>query len=322
MKFVSPLIFLVFVQACSFSHKLTDTDYSDLATGEEPRRSAYFPNEIAEELGWGDLASDMLKNVNEEFRFTLKSDFEPYHLFRISRTRKVKGESVLFWAKNNLHDATNPHKDLKKYLKERCTDFYEAQNFEYCLPNYLKEPNWEAVYSNLEVGNVWKIPDQSQLEIESPPDSNRWVMDVQLRLNDFYRLYTHTSPEFYVGQIDAIDIMAIVVQLQLVVTSQTKPDNFDVYSGITSGAVGSSFTLCDKSEVWRFDGDISRLLNLGGVPSHSYNTEDAMFYVVVSGTVDDEWYSNRKSSGFLKTLLPKEVNEISVVSNNKCPSSF
>ena len=229
---------LIFLAAlgCSSSHKLTGTDYVDLSTGNKFPGTQSFPTEIAAALNWGDLSSDTLKGIKEEIRVALTSAFEPYHIFRIyAAKRGVEGETALFWAKKRAVERDNLHENMKVYLKGKCTEFFETDNYGYCKPNYFMDPDWGKIYSNLEARNIWQIRDQSQLELEALPDTNLWYINTQVRLGDYYRSYTHTSPEQYVGILERIDILGILTQLQLVTNSMQKPENFNVYSGITNG---------------------------------------------------------------------------------------
>lgn len=321
MKLSRILLLTILLTGCKSSHKLTGTDYVELSSGETFSQTPDFPAEIIRALGWGDLASDTLKGVREEFRISLTSEVEPYHLFRVYTAKKgVKGESIFFWAKKRALERKNAHEDMKAYLKGKCNEFFETDNYEYCTPNYFPEPDWGKVYSNLEERNIWKIRDQSQLELTALPDTNIWKMSIQVRLEDYYRSYVHTSPEQYSGILERVDILGILSQLQLLANSTHKPENFNVYSGITNGKRNSSFILCDESEVWRFEASLEELISASGYPVTVEEKEDEYFYVTVSASVEDEWYGSRGATGFMRVIRPTEVNNIITLSKKECPS--
>ncbi len=320
MKLSQILVLTILLVGCKSSHKLTGTDYVDLSTSETFPENVLFPTEITGALGWGNLSSDTLKGVGEEVRISLTSEFEPYHLFRMyTAKRGVEGESIFFWEKKRVLERENFHENMKFYLKGKCTEFFETNNYGYCTPNYFLEPDWGKIYSNLEARNVWQIRDQSQLELTALPDTNIWKMSIQVRLGDYYRSYMHTSPEQYSGILERVDILGILTQLQLVASSTLKPENFNVYSGITNGKRNSSFILCDESEVWRFEASLEELISASGYPATVEEDENEYFYVTVSGSVEDEWYGSRGTTGFMRVIRPSEVNSITTVVKKECP---
>ncbi|GAB5410624.1 MAG: hypothetical protein BalsKO_29890 [Balneolaceae bacterium] len=319
-----PILFLsiiVSLVGCKSSHKLTGTDYIDLSKGTEVTGGTQFPIEIAADLDWGNLSSDTLNRVREEFRIALISETEPFHLFRIyTKKRGVTGEAVLFWRKKRAMERTNTHENMKQYLKGKCDTFFETDNFGYCKPIYVIEPNWRKLHSNLEARNIWQISDQSELGLEQLPDSNIWVMTTQVRLGDYYRNYSHSNPEKYPAGDEKINILGILTQLQNTANNEYKPENFNVYSGITNGKKGASFTLCDESEVWRFNASLEELILSSGYPAKVTVQEEQYFYITISGVVEDEWYGNRSTSGFERVINPLEINSLYTVAKKECPA--
>jgi len=322
MRIFLIVLSLFLLLGCSSSHKLTGVDYVDLSTGSTAAVDPIFPTEIAADLGWGDLSSDSINDIGEEFRISLISEFEPHRLFRVyTDKRKVKGESILFWGEINPNERTNTHEDMKQYLQGKCNEFYETDKYNYCKPTFIVEPNWGKIFSDLEERNIWQMPDQSQLEIEALPDTNVWTMNTQVRLGDYFRSYTQTNPDKYSGAIEErVDILAILAVLQLTKTNQYKAENSNIYSGITSGEKGSSFMLCDESEDWRFDASLAELIFESGYPAKIEETKEQYFYITVSGTVEDEWYANRGNSAFLRVIQPNQIYSLSTVTKKECPA--
>lgn len=320
MKTKIYFVLVIALLGCKSSHKLTGTDYIDLSTGTKATHSAQFPAEIVLHSGWGDLSSDTLDGIKEEFRISLISQTEPFHLFRIYTEKKgKKGEAILYWAKKRAYQRKNVHENMKQYLKGKCEIFFETENYGYCKPEYIIEPDWGRIYANLEARNIWQIPDQSQLELDALPDTNGWAMNTQVRLGDYYRSYSQSSPEKYPVIPEKIDIFGVLTQLQIAANSEYKPENFNIYSGITNGKRGSSFTLCDESEVWRFNASLEELISASGYPAKITEEEEQYFYITVSGIVEDEWYGNRSNFGFKRVINPSEINSISTLSKKECP---
>ncbi|RNC83921.1 MAG: hypothetical protein ED557_09120 [Balneola sp.] len=310
----------ILLLSCSSGHKLTGTDYVDLSRTDSGVLSPYFPQQIADSLGWGDLSSAMLGKVKEEFRITLISEIEPFQLFRFSKGRRVQGESILYWVKGASSNELSHHENMKLYLKDRCTEFYETVSFGYCFPIYQTEPEWGKIYSVLDSRNIWTLPDQSEIPNVAAPESNEWVLNTQVRLGNYYRTYTHTTPGRYLSQMEqGNDLGMIIVEFQRLVQNQQVQDNFNTYSGITSGVNGSSFTLCNGSEVWRFNANLEDLLTSSGYPLQITQQEGMQFYITVSGTVSDEWYRSRSYSGYSRQITPTEVHGFEIVSGTTCP---
>jgi hypothetical protein len=319
MRFFLLVLGSIIFLSCKSSHKLTGTDYTDLGSGEALISNEYFPQEIADSLGWGDLTSSELK-VNEEFRFTLISSHKPYHLYRLKKGRKVEGESILFWPRIRTSSFTSVHENMLQYLEGKCSDVHQTRNYEYCEPLFRTEPDWGKLYSTLEDREIWTIPDQPS-GLSATPDSIRWVMNTQVRLGDYYRTYTHINPENYTGIDYKINILAITAQLQSVSNREEKAENFNTYSGVTNGKRSSFFKPCGETETWRFDGNLEELLSESGYPAELEQTGDSFFYVTVSGTVEDEWYANRGVTGYTKVIRPTEITNFVIVSSDKCPNS-
>lgn len=309
-----------FLVGCSSSHKLTGTDFVDLSAGEIFPKSSLLPSEVVDSLGWGDLSSNTLSDVNEEFRFVLQSENEPFQLVRIFKKKKVKGESVIFWTKQKDEVTINAHDNMKRYLEKKCSEFFETLSYEYCLANYDTEPDWGRLFNLFESSGIWQALDESELEIEAKPEGKMWTFHTQVRLNNYYRSYSHSNPEQYPSLPEKTNVLKILNQLQSIFVSQKDPDNFNTYSGITTGKKGSAFILCDESEAWKFNVDLEELSKSGGIPITVEQNEENFYYITVSGTVDDIWYGNRLDLGFTREISPTELNTISVISNKKCPT--
>lgn len=309
-------LIITLVLGCNKSiNKLADANFSDLSVGEAPARVASFPIEIEDSLGWGSLLDGSFKKKHEEFRFMLSSNKAPFHLFRISNKKGFMGESVLFWEKGASASLNSAYQNMNQYLNGRCTDFKETPQYEYCTPIYANDPNWEIIYPRLERDSIWTLSG----EPSSSTTTEDWNFNVQVRQGNYYRAYSYTNPDQLQKTPQILNALSIITQLNRVSEAFLSADNFNTYTGITSGKLGSSFTLCDQSEVWRFQSDLATLVNKSGLPFSISDSDDQLFYVSLQGTLKDEWYSSRENTGFQKTLFPEELNHISLVSKNTCP---
>lgn len=314
---------ILVLMGCKSSHKLSETDYTDLSAGSAIDVSETFPTEIATTLGWGDLSSDTLKGVKEEIRISLTSNIEPNHLFRVYKSkRKVKGASVLYWSKSKVFDVENSHENMNTHLKGKCSEFLETENFGYCIPDNSIDTDWKSMYTMLESNNIWLMPDQDNLEVESAPDSNIWVMTTQVRQENYFRNYSHTNPNKYIGGIEKIDLMNTLSQLQRITISQNEADNYNTYSGITTGLKNAPFILCDESEVWRLGASLEELIRANGYPVEVSENSEEYFYITVSGIVQDEWYGYMSDTGYKRAIQPVELNTLVILSNKECPASM
>lgn len=310
------LILLLLMTGCNrTTNKLAESNFSDLSTAPLPARALSFPSEIEDSLGWGSLVESSFKKKQEEFRFVLTSNKAPYHLFKISNRKGIKGESILFWEKESSASLTDAFQNMEQHLNGRCSEFKETAQYQYCTPIYSVEPDWERIYSSLERDSVWTLSGQNS----SSQGNNSWEFNAQVRQGNYYRMYSYTNPDQSQKTPEVLNALSVITQLNRVSESFLLADNFNTYSGITSGTLGSTFTLCDESEVWRFQSDLVTLVNNSGFPFSIGDNEGLLFYVSVQGTLKDEWYANRENSGVQKTLFAEELNHISLVSNNKCP---
>ncbi|MCG8374607.1 MAG: hypothetical protein MI700_13780 [Balneolales bacterium] len=313
------LLCVIFFAGCGSSHKLSSVEYTDLGQGSAGFVHPEFPAELADSLGWGSLASSEYDKVKEEFRIAISSESYPFHLFRIQSGRRIKGESILYWPKAGTVDVFNVPTNMADYLKGTCDEIRQTQNFEYCFPILTNEIDWGVAYDNLERNNIWTLPDISAMDIEASEDRSGWTIHTQVRLGDYYRSFHHISPDQYGGSAEALNILAVSSQLRIITSSFSLPQNFNTYQGITSGVRGAEFVLCDNSEVWRFNADLSELLTENGYPTISQGQDSLLFFVDVKATVRDEWYAQR-ANGFSKVITPSEVNSFSMVSTTTCPS--
>ena len=72
--------------------------------------------------------------------------------------------------------------------------------------------------------------------------------------------------------------------------------------------------------MWRFGASLEELISASGYPVTVEEEEDEYFYVTVSGSVEDEWYGSRGTTGFMRVIRPTEVNNITTLSKKECPS--
>ncbi len=311
-------IFLLLGLACGSAHPITEAPYINLEQGVDGVRLDEFPTAIIDSLGWNDLASAENRKIGEELQIAIKSDIQPFHLFRISNGRKDPGETVLFWPKPDYQIGLNPDRNMRDYLNGMCDDFNIAGIYEYCIPQFSREANWKSTFSNLVNRNIWSIPDGVEFEENMEESSNNWSMIYQIRAGMNYRTFQHNNPDSYISTAQALDIMAMAAQLRQIAVNFTPAQNYNIYEGITSGTKGSAFIPCNSNETWRFDGEIAQLTSKFGLPITVVEQDSIRFFVKLEGTIRDEWYAQRNSTGFTKVITPAQINSLSVTSASRC----
>ncbi len=305
--------------ACRSAHPITEApSYTDLKQGVDGVRLDDFPSAIIDSLEWKDLPSTDTRKVGEEFHIAIKSDQKPYHLFRISKSRKNPGETILYWPKPEVQLGMEPDDNMRDYLNGMCEEFFTAGEYEYCIPLFSKEVNWKGIFGSLVNRNVWSVADGVAFQSDSADINSSWSMIFQVRSGSNYRTYQHSNPDNYTVSEETTDIMAIAVQLKNVADNFTPAQNYDVFTGITSGVRGTGFKPCNSEETWRFNGNISELISESGLPINLTEQRNLNFLLKVEGTIKDEWYAQRNNTGFTKVITPVHVNSVQVTSATEC----
>ncbi|MGB0348183.1 MAG: hypothetical protein ACPGGA_11900 [Balneolaceae bacterium] len=311
-------ILLLLGLACGSVHPITEAPYISLEQGVDGVRLDGFPSAIVDSLNWNDLASAENRKVGEEFQIAIKSDIQPYHLFRITNNRKDPGETVLFWPKPEFQIGLDPDENMRDYLNGMCDEFRETNMYEFCIPQFSREANWRSTFSNLVNQKIWSIPDGIVFEENSEESSNNWSMIYEIRAGMNYRTFQHNNPDSYASSAEALNIMAMAAQLRQIAVNFTPAQNYNIYEGITSGTKGSAFVPCNSEETWRFDGEIAELTSEFGLPMTVVDQDNIRFLVKLEGTIRDEWYAQRNSTGFTKVITPNQINSITVTTATRC----
>ena len=310
----------IIVIGCGSIHPITTVDHTDLTAGADGLRINEFPAPVVEALGWHNLASTEFENVDEEFQIAIYSETKPYHLFRISNDKKNPGETILFWPFDGSSNSAVPEKNMHEYLVGLCDKFEQAGPYEYCIPEFSKNNSWGNIFNNLVQRNIWTLQDGAEFETNNSKDASGtlWGMVFQIRKRMLFRTFTHQNPDLYTGTSESLDVLAIAAQLRLIANNFVPPQNYNTYSGITNGLKGSTFKPCGTNENWRFDANLTDLMSRKGMATVAEQQDELLFQVRVAGTLRDEWYSNRRSTGFSKIITPYEVSEVSVISDTVC----
>ncbi len=310
----------IIVVGCGSVHPITTVNHTDLSAGTNGLRINEFPAPVVDALGWRNLSSAEIDNVDEEFQIAIFSETKPFHLFRISNSKKDPGNTVLFWPNDGSSDLAAPEENMHEYLNTICEDFKQVGPYEYCIPKFNKSNDWGKIYNNLVQRNIWTMKDGSEFE-DNHSDifvEEKWGMIFQIRKGMYYRTFSHENPDLYSGTSETLDVLAVAAQLRLIANNFVPPINYNTYSGITNGLRGSVFKPCGVNEQWRFDGNLTELISEKGIPTIARQQDGFLFEVKVSGVLRDEWYTNRRSTGFSKIITPIEVSSINIVSDTVC----
>jgi hypothetical protein len=312
------MILFLFVIGCTTVHPITEVPYISLEFGVDGVRLDDFPRSLIDSLQWNDLASAELSSVSEELHIAIKSDFPPYYLFRMSNEKNSYGDIILYWPKPDQYMSLTPNKNMHDHLKGICKEFNNAGIFEYCVPETSKLTDWNKTFKYLEHLNIWTLGDNYEFDAYDIENNLQWSLIYQVRAGMNYRTFRHDNPDYYVPTDKALNVMKIVDQLNRVVSDVKKPDNYDLYEGITSGTVGATFKPCNNDEVWRFNGNIASITSSNALPIKVTHADSLRFLVKLEGTVQDEWVAYRNNSGFTKTISPININSIVVTSATEC----
>lgn len=310
----------IIVVGCGSIHPITTVDHTDLTAGADGLRINEFPAPVVEALGWQNLASAEVENVDEEFQIAIYSESKPFHLFRISNGKKDPGDTILFWPNDGSSDRAIPKENMHEYLNTICEDFMQAGPYEYCIPKFNKSNDWGSIYNNLIQRNIWTMKDGSEFDANSSrtSDGELWGMVFQVRKGMLYRTFSHENPDLYSGTSETLDVLAVAAQLRLIANNFVPPINYNTYAGITNGLRGSVFKPCGVNEQWRFDANLTELMSKKGMPTVSQQQDGFLFEVKVSGVLRDEWYTNRRTTGFSKIITPIDVSSVSIASDTVC----
>lgn len=311
---------LLMVLGCNSTHPIMESDPIDLSVTQIATLPIGYPLELADTLGWGHIGSVEQSEEGDEFIINLYSNTEPFHLFRMQRSKNTDGLGVLYWPKGDGRESIRPHENMSQYLVGTCKEILETANFEYCIPELSRSLDWGATMNTIIERSGWNLTDQEFFEQDTSAAQNPWTIEILMRHENYYRVVSHSNPESYTGEVKALNILAVAAQMRMITQAYLPPENFNIYEGITSGVGGSEFTVCDTGERWRFNGNLKELITSGGVPATIEAQDSLLFYVNVQGTVQDEWYAQR--SGYTKVITPTEINNVVIVSSKKCPIIF
>lgn len=304
--------------SCGSTHKMSKVEHVVLPTTllSSPRA---FPQEIADSLGWGAMYEGTLGAEEEEFRVVLSSPISPYHALRIKKTKDIEGAYILFWEKNLAIDVESPQRNIRWFIEGECKDFKETAQFEYCIPEWFEEPDWQRVYQKFDQSDIWTLEPADSLVRDSLSLEDEWVLHVEARVENYFRRYQHLSPDTYEMSSTSSDVLNMVAQMKALRDATIQRDNFNVYRGYMKGPSGPEFVLCDESETWYFDGHLEDLVVTSAYPVLIDGASEQHFYVELLGQVRDQWYTEWLDQSYTRVIIPDEINEIQLISGPRCP---
>jgi hypothetical protein len=304
--------------SCGSTHKMSKVEHVVLPTTllSSPRA---FPQEIADSLGWGAMYEGTLGAEEEEFRVVLSSPISPYHALRIKKTKDIEGAYILFWEKNLAIDVESPQHNIRWFIEGECKDFKETAQFEYCIPEWFEEPDWQQVYQKFDQSDIWTLEPADSLVRDSLSLEDEWVLHVEARVENYFRRYQHLSPDTYEMSSTSSDVLNMVAQMKALRDATIQRDNFNVYRGYMKGPSGPEFVLCDESETWYFDGHLEDLVVTSAYPVLIDGASEQHFYVELRGQVRDQWYTEWLDQSYTRVIIPDEINEIQLISGPRCP---
>ncbi len=306
------------LSSCGSTIKMSKVEHVVLPTTvlSSPRA---FPQEIADSLGWEAMYEGVLGAEEEEFRVVLSSPISPYHALRIKKTKDIEGAYVLFWEKKSAIDVESPQRNIRWFIQGECKDFKETAQFEYCIPEWFEEPDWQRVYQKFDQSDIWTLEPADSLVRDSLSVEDQWVMHVEARVENYFRRYQYLSPDTYEMSSTSSDVLTMVSQMKALRDATIQRDNFNVYRGYMKGPSGPEFVLCDESETWYFDGHLEDLVVTSAYPVLIEEASEQHFYVELRGQVRDQWYTKWFDQSYTRVIIPDEINEIQLISGPRCP---
>jgi hypothetical protein len=304
---------------CDTTHKLTGTDYVDIETEQTPPVAVDYPSQIIEAVGWSDITSELKPKGTEEVRFWMSSDLYPAHLFKMEKDKRgeVQGEVLLYWPNDTTKNSSDfTHQMMKRYLEGTCTEFFTTASYGYCFPELDETIKWSSIYVAAESQDFWQIP----AGVNAAKAERNWQMYVQMRLRNFYRDYQHVNAHDYEDEVLKTQIIQLVRAVRNIKNRFESAVGTNSFEGITDG---TSFTLCDSSETWEFNGDLTRLLENAGFTMQVKTEEDnSLYYIMVKGRLAPIWYYEWATNEFDRRLYPNEIYDIRAVNKFECPSDL
>lgn len=301
---------------CDTTHKLTGTDYVDLEAEQAPTVAENYPTEIIEAVGWSDITTELKPKGTEEVRFWFSSEIYPAHLFKMEKGKRgdVEGEVLLYWANDTTHAHSDfTHQIMKRYLEGTCTEFYTVDAYGYCIPVLDDNLKWSSIYAAAESHDFWQIPGG----VDAAETERNWQMYVQMRLRNYYRDYQQVNAHVYEDEALKTQVIQLVRAVRNIENRFESAVGTNGFEGITDG---TSFTLCDSSETWKFAGNLSGLLKEAGLTTSVKTKEgSSLYYVLVKGRIAPIWYYEWADNEFDRTLFPNEIYDIRSVNRFECP---
>lgn len=318
MKKIWVIGVVIYVYGCSSTHPIMEANPIDIATSQPVEQ--VIPEELVEALGWGVLSDPAQEKVNEEFRVSFSSASIPYHLFRIQNEKKIQGAIVLYWPKSrNVRHTVTPEQNMEVFLAGTCDEILETELYEYCHPELRVEPNWGRLYEVLVSNQIWTLPTAEEIEPVEEESSNPWEMSLETRYQNYYRSMTHSNVDKYQRGEHKLHLLATSAQLQLIAESVSPAANYNIYQGVTNGLRGADFYPCGSDEVWRFNGDLSKTMSESGMAIEIEGQDSLLFFINITGHLQDEWYALRESTGYSKLIFPTSINNLELVHSTECP---
>ncbi len=312
------VISIIIMSSCESTHKMSRVEHVVLPTAvlSSPRA---LPQEIAVSLGWGGIYEDTLGVEEEEFRVVLSSPIPPYHILRMKKAKDIEATYILFWEKKAAIDIEYPQRNIRWFIQGECGDFYQTARFEYCIPEWFEEPEWLRVYELFDKSNIWTLEPADSLARDSLSRDDQWVINVEARVENYFRRYQHTSPDTYKESSTRSDLLQIVSQMRALRDATIQRNNFNVYRGYMKGPSGPEFILCDESEIWYFEGHLEDLVITSAYPVLIEEAAEQYFYVELRGKIRDQWYTEWVDQSHTRVIIPDEINEIQLVDGPRCP---
>jgi|GEM_PF-2446697 len=237
-----------------------------------------------------------------------------FTLFRFTGSQQhMRGELIFSWGARNVLDrpAGQTSHDLSVYNRTgSCGGFRRAAGKGVCRAILGSDLDWTDVYRSAKEAGLWTLPDQSELPDDGRMFLDGWGITVELRDGEHYRTYHYSNPDKREDWPEADSAVAIAEAVRSVYDFVRRPDNLQVYRGVTDAEYRGAFHLCDAEEVWGYRPGLSldSLANRAGIDLPSAG--EAGYEMKVLALPTPEWLAAQWDSDFNRELQVRELKSI------------
>ncbi|MGY6631504.1 MAG: hypothetical protein ACXIUL_10900 [Wenzhouxiangella sp.] len=255
------------------------------ATSEQTERRLNWYQGHIEASGLKPLSEVELPRGQEEIRILYSgSKYSQGQLLRlVQRNGHIEGEVILFrraFQQQSIQEPLNQrflNQRQQLSIAETCLDIREKDGLQSCRGNFAYPPDWQLLYRQLWLDQLWSLPDQA-VACERDP---RWIstggrtMLVELRRGDRYRAYSYFDPFFSFDCDSESQAWIIAGRFQDLLTQLPPVLRVLRLQGVVDHPDSTTFWPCDSNRPLIFEPSLAEL-DLPGIENpgnHAFELE-------------------------------------------------